>query len=74
MRFRRTAVLDRDKASGRCDKHSFEAAAARCSSCDGMFCGDCVVMPFGPRRPLCVGCALVVAGLRRRPVLAERAS
>lgn len=73
MRLRR-AQAGQPTAGGHCDKHTFELAQAVCISCRAPYCADCIVMPFGANRPLCVGCALVKAGLRRRPVLAGRAS
>jgi hypothetical protein len=51
----------------RCERHAFEHAIATCESCVGLFCEDCIVHPAGPKQPpLCLPCALVAAGVRRR--------
>jgi len=42
-------------------------AAAACGQCGHLFCADCLVYPFGESRPpLCVGCALAAAGVRKK--------
>jgi hypothetical protein len=51
---------------GRCDRHQFNEAVARCARCNASFCTECFVYPFGRKRPpLCVPCALVAGGVRR---------
>ena len=55
-----------------CAKHPFESATARCSACEAEFCPECLIYPFGEKKPpLCVPCALVVGGVRRRGRLAS---
>jgi hypothetical protein len=48
-----------------CLRHPFEHAEASCSRCASVFCDDCLVRPFGrQRQSICIGCALIVAGVR----------
>jgi hypothetical protein len=50
---------------GRCFKHGFEIAEARCRQCGLEFCNECLVYSFGPGKPpFCVPCALGAAGVR----------
>ena len=62
-----TRPLDRPVAGHiGCGKHPFEVAAAFCGRCRAGHCADCLVFPFGSRRPpLCIPCALVAGGIRR---------
>jgi hypothetical protein len=56
-----------DGPNGRCPVHDLADVSARCRSCGGAHCNECLVYPFGRRRaPYCVNCALVAAGARRR--------
>ena len=49
----------------RCVKHSFDQAVTTCRDCRHDFCQDCVLQV--PRiGTLCVPCALVRSGVRRR--------
>lgn len=60
---------------GACEKHVFERMEASCTHCGGEYCGDCVVYPYGQRKPLCVSCAIAAAGIRSsaaRPVMRSR--
>lgn len=60
---------------GACEKHVFERMETSCMHCGGEFCGDCVVYPYGRRKPLCVNCAIAAAGIRSsaaRPVVRSR--
>lgn len=53
----------------RCHKHSFDQAVTICRDCRQDICEDCVLDV--PRiGQLCVPCALVRSGVRRRPVAA----
>lgn len=56
----------------RCYKHSFDEAVTTCRDCHHELCDDCVLEI--PRiGQLCVPCALVRSGVRRkRPALAGR--
>jgi len=59
---------DHGEVAERCGIHHFARAAGRCRACESAYCNECLVYPNGRRRqPLCVPCALVVAGIRRRP-------
>jgi hypothetical protein len=49
----------------RCAKHPFEVGTATCGKCREHFCAECVIYPLGPRKPMCVCCALVASGVRR---------
>ena len=41
------------------------AAEACCGDCATAYCEECLVRPFGPSKPpLCIGCALRMAGVR----------
>jgi hypothetical protein len=52
---------------GNCSKHLFEQAVASCASCSDAFCATCTVRPYGSHgATLCLGCALVRAGVRTR--------
>jgi len=49
-----------------CDLHPFEHAHDECRVCRKPFCRECLVYSFGPKQPpLCVPCALGMAGVRR---------
>ena len=48
-----------------CERHTFEVADGVCRSCQGSFCVDCLIYPFGPKQePLCKPCAIAVGGIR----------
>ena len=50
-----------------CVEHPSMRAAAACGQCGHLFCADCLVYPFGESRPpMCVGCALAAAGVRKK--------
>lgn len=50
---------------GRCERHQFEAAIGLCDFCGEEFCGECLVHPFGEKRPpLCIPCTISQSGLR----------
>ena len=50
-----------------CVDHPSMRAAAACGQCGHLFCADCLVYPFGESRPpMCVGCALAAAGVRKK--------
>lgn len=54
-----------DVIEGRCFRHGFEVAEARCRQCGLEFCNECLVYSFGPGKPpFCVPCALAAAGVR----------
>ncbi len=54
-----------------CAKHPFDVASATCGSCRDAFCPECVIYPFGEKKPpMCVPCALVAGGVRRKAKLA----
>ena len=60
---------------GRCDKHPFEASSARCRECGGEYCPDCLVYPFGEKKPpFCIGCAIAAAGVRSSSARPHRVS
>jgi hypothetical protein len=50
---------------GRCERHQFEAAIGLCDFCGEEFCGECLVFPFGQKKPpLCIPCTITQSGLR----------
>ena len=50
---------------GSCIKHGMIPADALCGDCAHAYCEECLVRPFGPSKPpLCIGCALRMAGVR----------
>ena len=50
-----------------CQRHPFDGAVAACHRCHAAHCNDCLVFPFGIRKPgMCIPCALVAGGIRRR--------
>lgn len=51
---------------GRCDQHLFEGAEDVCKQCGREYCHECLVYPFGPKKPpLCHSCAIAAAGIRK---------
>ena len=55
------------KAHIGCRRHPFDVAVAVCQKCRSSHCSDCVVFPFGSRKPArCIPCAIVAGGIRRR--------
>lgn len=61
--------------TGLCREHSFESALALCRRCGLEFCENCVVFPFGEKKPLCKECAMTLAGVRSfvsRPAMSPR--
>lgn len=51
---------------GRCDQHLFEGAEDICSECGREYCHECLVYPWGPKKPpLCHSCAIAKAGIRK---------
>ncbi len=59
-----------EQITGHCDTHPFESASGVCSHCGAEACNSCIVWPFGNRKAICVGCALVAAGVRRSNIRA----
>ena len=54
-----------------CAKHPFDDATGACSSCGAQFCPECLIYPYGEKKPpLCVPCALVAGGIRRKSRIA----
>lgn len=50
-----------------CVKHPMAVAEFACGRCGHDFCPECVVFPFGLRRPpMCIDCALQTSGISRR--------
>ena len=50
-----------------CVKHSGIVASSSCGECGHAFCEDCLVEPFGPKKPpMCIACALAFAGVNQR--------
>jgi hypothetical protein len=59
-----------------CTKHADVRSEGECGHCGLPHCGECLVSPFGAKRPpMCVTCALGFAGVRykdRRPRVQRR--
>jgi len=60
-----------------CVKHPMAVSEYVCGRCGHEFCPECVVFPFGLKKPpLCISCALEAGGVSRqhtgRPRLTER--
>lgn len=54
--------------SSACVKHPMAEGDFVCGTCGHDYCPECVVFPFGPSKPaMCITCALVAGGVRRRP-------
>ena len=50
-----------------CMKHTANLSAGSCSQCGDGYCDECLVFPFGERRPpMCIACALTFSGVRHR--------
>jgi len=50
-----------------CVKHPMVVAEFACSQCGHDFCTECVVFPYGLRKPpVCITCALDIGGVSRR--------
>lgn len=61
----------------RCTTHQFELAEAMCRNCGDLYCSECLVYSFGPKKPpYCIACALAASGVRsnasKRPKLSRR--
>jgi hypothetical protein len=53
-----------------CHKHPHEMGVTLCARCGQSWCADCLVYPFGTKKPpYCMGCAMVAAGVRSSGVL-----
>lgn len=51
-----------------CVKHPMALAEFVCGQCGHEFCPECVVFPYGTDKPpICISCALQVAGVSKRP-------
>ncbi len=50
--------------TGLCREHSFETAVALCRRCGHEYCDNCVVYPFGAKKPVCKACAISMGGVR----------
>ena len=50
--------------TGLCREHSFESAVALCRRCGHEYCDNCVVYPFGAKKPVCKACAISMGGVR----------
>ena len=50
--------------TGLCREHSFESATALCQRCGLEYCENCVVYPFGEKKPICKECAVALSGVR----------
>ena len=51
-----------------CVKHPMAMAEFVCGQCGHEFCPECVVFPYGvDKPPVCITCALQMAGVSRRP-------
>jgi len=64
-------------AAEQCEIHPFEGADDRCGACGRTYCIECIVYPFGPRKPpMCKSCAISASGIRkhanRAPVASRR--
>jgi len=59
-----------------CIKHPHEVGVGHCGRCGGSWCTDCLVQPFGPKKPpYCMSCAMYLGGVRThadRPALSRR--
>lgn len=59
-----------------CTKHPHEKGTALCQRCGMSWCSDCLVFPFGPKKPpMCVECAMFAGGVRSaavRPAISKR--
>jgi len=63
---RKQPTEDRPAVGGRCEKHAFDPAVDACGKCGQARCADCLVYPFGTKKPpFCINCALVAGGIRR---------
>jgi hypothetical protein len=50
-----------------CAKHTGLKSVGNCGQCGLAFCDDCLVSPFGDKKPpMCVGCALALAGVTHK--------
>lgn len=50
-----------------CVKHTANRSVGHCCQCGESRCEECMVFPFGERRPpMCIPCALAFAGVRHR--------
>jgi hypothetical protein len=51
-----------------CVKHPMAMSEFVCGQCGHEFCPECVVFPYGvDKPPVCISCALQIAGISKRP-------
>jgi len=59
-----------------CEKHQHEHGVALCRRCGGVWCKNCLVYTYGPKKPpYCVSCAMYAGGVRTsapRPAVTKR--
>ena len=56
-----------DLMSTSCSKHGNVVSNNSCGQCTESYCDDCLVFPFGQRKPpMCISCALSFSGVRQR--------
>lgn len=54
--------------SNSCVKHPMTFGTQICGECGHHFCEECVVFPFGVKKPpVCISCALELGGISSRP-------
>ncbi|MGB3411879.1 MAG: hypothetical protein WBA45_11850 [Microthrixaceae bacterium] len=54
--------------SNSCVKHPMTFGTQICGECGHHFCEECVVFPFGVKKPpVCISCALELGGVSSRP-------
>ncbi|HTO01299.1 MAG TPA: hypothetical protein VL068_11550 [Microthrixaceae bacterium] len=54
--------------SSSCVKHPMNFGEEICGECGHHFCQECVVFPFGSKKPpLCISCALELGGISSHP-------
>ncbi|MGB6058949.1 MAG: hypothetical protein WBF71_11870 [Microthrixaceae bacterium] len=54
--------------SNSCVKHPMTFGTQICGECGHHFCEECVVFPFGLKKPpVCISCALELGGVSSRP-------
>ena len=55
---------NRTMTSSHCHRHTWDIAEAACRACKHSYCESCLVYAGRSEEPICVPCALSIAGVR----------
>ena len=49
-----------------CVRHNGAITRKRCAACKLPACDECLVRPWARRKPICIECAILESGVRKR--------